>query len=142
MKELESVPCSSCKTLTNNLNQRLKAAVTSPVRRKRQQPTSHFPLKFMSPSSQKKREKNAQRNRSKILQKYSHTELSLDDEQHEELSRLVNAIDEQEGDDLNQLLSDVGTHGVRDAVNEIWQMDKRKMKDAFAKDQSENCEYS
>ena len=139
-KQLESVPCRYCKILTNNLNQRLKTAVTSPMRRKRQRPTSHCPLKFMSPSSQKKRKENTQRDRSKLLQKYAHTEVSLDDEQHEEISRLVNAIDEQEGGDLSNFLSDAETPEVKEAVNEIWQMDRRKMKEAFTRDQGENSE--
>ena len=60
------------------------------------------------------------------------------DEQHEELSRLVTDIDDQGGDEFSQILSDAGTHGARDAVNEIWQMDSRKMREVFAKDQSEN----
>ncbi|SMN01935.1 hypothetical protein SPONN_221 [uncultured Candidatus Thioglobus sp.] len=60
--------------------------------------------------------------------------MSLDDEQHEELSRLVNAIDEQEGGNLSHFLPDADTPQVREAVSKIWQME------AFTKDQSENCE--
>ena len=140
-KDLESVPCKACKTLINNLNQRLKTAVTSPVRAKRQQPTSRCPLKYMSPASQKKRKENVQQDRSrntKLLQKYSHTEVTLDDDQHEELSALVNAIDEQEDGNLQQFLSEAASHGVKDSVEEIWKMDRRKMAESFNKDQREN----
>ena len=91
-KELESVPCKDCKTLINNLNQRLKTAVTSLVIEQKDN------NQYMSPASQKKRKENVQQDRSrnlKLLQKYSHTEVTLDDDQHEELSALVNAIDEE-----------------------------------------------
>ncbi len=64
------------------------------MRQKRQQPTSHSPLNLLVRRKEKKI-------LSAIEVKYSHTELSLNDEQHEELSRLVNVIDEQEGGDLN-----------------------------------------
>ena len=56
--------------------------------------------------------------------------MSLDGEQHEEISRLANAIDEQEGGDVSNFLSDAETPEVKEAVNEIWQMDRRKMKEA------------
>ena len=53
-KGLECVPCSACKRLVRDLNQRLASAVTSPEKIKRQQPSSHCPLKYMSPTSRKK----------------------------------------------------------------------------------------
>ena len=64
-KSLESVPCSACKRLLNDLCQRLKTAVSSPDKIKRQQSTSTCPLKYMSPSSTKKRKVNTQRERVK-----------------------------------------------------------------------------
>lgn len=75
----------------------------------------------MSPASQKKRKENAQRERNKnlrLLQKYSHTELTLHDDQHEELTKLVNAIDERQDANLNQFLSDADSHGVKDACRQ------------------------
>lgn len=98
-KGLECVPCSACKRLISDLNQRIKTAVTSPARVKRQNPSSNCPLKYMSPRSQKKRKDFTQRQRArdkKKLQKYAHTELTLDDEQHDELSQIVEAIDDGE----------------------------------------------
>ena len=95
----------------------------------------------MSPDSQKKRKELTQRDRAKRqkrLQKYAHTEVVLDDEQHEELSQLVNAIDERGSTELEELFSD----GVKEAVSEIWQMDKRKMKESFDFDQANNSEYT
>lgn len=142
-KGLECVPCSACKRLVSDLNQRLKTAVTSPARVKRQQPSSNCPLKYMSPSSQKKRKEYTQRERAKDrsrLQKYSHTELTLDDEQHDELSKLMDAIEEKGGKEIEELMQDADSHGVGDSVREIWQMDKQRVKDEFNRDQQKNCE--
>ena len=143
-KDMDSVPCSACKRLISDLNQRLKTAVSSPNKVKRQQPDSHCPLKYMSPSSQKKRKEYTQRDRAKhkkLLRKYSHTEVTLDDEQHEELSQLVNAIDENGSADLDELLQDADSYGMKDAVSEIWQMDKGRMKEIFDAEQCKNCRF-
>ena len=142
-KDLESVPCSACKRLLSDLNQRLKTAISSPDKVKRQQPSSHCPLKYMSPSSQKKRKENTQPERAKdrkLLQKYSHIELTLDDEQHDELSKLVDAIEEKGSEELENIMLDADNHGVGVAVREIWLIDKMRMKDEFDKDQKKNCE--
>ena len=75
-KGLECVPCKSCKQLMHTLDRCLKTAVSSPTKMKMQQLSSHCPLKYMSPSSQKRRKENTQRERAKDrswLQKYSHT---------------------------------------------------------------------
>ena len=140
---LECVSCGACKRLVSDLNQRLKTAVSSPDKVKRQQRSSNCPLKYMSPSSQKKRKENTQRERAKDrsrLQKYSHTELTLDDEQHDELSKLIDAIDENGGKEIEEIMQDADSHGVGDCVREIWQMDKQRVKDEFNRDQQKNCE--
>lgn len=140
-KDLESVPCGACKRLVGDLNQQLKTAITPPNRVKRQQPSSHCPLKYVSPSSQKKRKENTQRERAKdrkLLQKYSHTELTLDDEQQDDLSKLVDAIGEKGSEKVRSILLDADSHGVGEAVREIWQMDKMRMKDEFDEDQKKN----
>jgi hypothetical protein len=49
-KELECVRCSACKRLVSDLNERLKTAVASPDKVKRQKSSSNCPLKYMSPS--------------------------------------------------------------------------------------------
>ena len=142
-KELECVLCSACKRLVSDLNQRLKTAVSSPVKVKRQQTSSNCPLKYMSPSSQKKRKENAQRERAKDrsrLQKYSHTELTLDDDQHDELSKLMDTIEEKGGKEIEEVMQDAESHGVGDSVREIWQMDMQRVKDKFNNDQQKNSE--
>ena len=93
----------------------------------------------MSPSTQKKRIEYTQRERAKDrsrLQKYSHTELTLDDE----LSKLMDAIEEKGGEDIEELMKDADSHGVGDSVHEIWQMDMQRVKDEFNRDQRKNCE--
>ena len=138
-KDLECVLCSACKRLVSDLNQRLKTAVSSPVKVKRQQPSSHCPLKYMSPSSQKKRKEYTQRERSNNQKKYYDTELTLDDEQSDELSRLMDAIEEKGSKEVKDIMQDADSHGVGDFVREIWQMDKQRMKDEFNDDQKKNC---
>ena len=108
-RELDCVQCSSCKRLVSDLNQRLKSAVSSSDKVKRQQPSSHCPLKYMSPTSKQKRKENTQRERAKDrtqLQKYSHTELTLDDEQHDELIKLMEAIDQNGDDEVESILKE------------------------------------
>ena len=130
-KGLESVCCRACKRLVSDLNEHLKTALSSPDKVKRQQPSSNCPLKYMSPSSQKRRKENTQRERAKDrlqLQKFSHTELTLDDEQHDELSQLMDAIEDKGGKEVEEVLQDADMHGVGDSLREIWEMDKQRMK--------------
>ena len=97
----------------------------------------------MSPSSQKKRKENTQHERAKDqsrLQKYSHTELTLDDSQHDELSKRMDATEEKGGKEIEEIMQDADSHGVGDSVHEIWQMDKQRAKDEFNCDQQKNCE--
>ena len=47
-KELECVRCSACKRLVSDLNERLKTAISSPDKIKRQKPSSNCPLKYVS----------------------------------------------------------------------------------------------
>ena len=141
-KDLECVPCGACKRLLSDLNQRLKTAVSSSDKVKRQQSSSNCPLKYMSPSSQKKRKESTRRERAKDrsrLQKYSYTELTLDDEQHDELSKLMGAIEEKGEKDIEDVMQDADRHGVGDSVREIWQIDKQRVKDEFYHDQQKNC---
>ena len=93
----------------------------------------------MSPSSQKKRKEYTQRERSNNQKKYYDTELTLDDEQNDELSRLMDAIEEKGSKEVEDIMQDADSHGVGDFVREIWQMDKQRMKDEFNDDQKKNC---
>ena len=136
--------CKSCKRLVCDLNQRLKTAVSPDDRVKRQQASSNCPLKYMSPTSQCKRKENSQRERDKHraqLQKYSHMEVTLDDKQHEELSKLMEAIEEHGEKDVETILQDADSHGVGSTIREIWDLDKQRMKEEFNHDQKTNCKY-
>lgn len=97
----------------------------------------------MSPTSQKKRKENTQQERAQHLirlQKYSHTELTLEDDQHDELSKLMVTIKERGTEEVEEILKEADNNGVGDAVREIWQMDKMRMKKEFNDDQGKNCE--
>ena len=137
-KELDAVPCSGCKRLLNDLNQCLKSAPSPAKKAERQKSTSHFPLKYLSPTSQKKRRENSLRDQNKTLkhlQKYSHTELTLDDEQHNEISKLVTAINEKVSTELEALLVDIDTDEIGSSIREIWEVDTKRAKEDFKKDQ-------
>ena len=100
-------------------------------------------MKYMSPASQKKRKENTQQERAKHLiqlQKYSHTELTLDDDQHDELCKLIATIEERGTEEIEEILKEADNNGAGDAVREIWQMDKMRMKKEFDDDQEKNCE--
>lgn len=93
--------------------------------------------------AEKKRKENTQQERAQHLirlQKYSHTELTLDDDQHDELSKLVATIEERGTEEVEEILKEADNNGVGDAVREIWQMDKMRMKKEFNDDQGKNCE--
>ena len=62
-----SVLCGACKRLRGQLDRTLQHCTSYSPRRKikRQQPSSNFPLKYMSPASLKKRKSNTQQERNK-----------------------------------------------------------------------------
>ena len=136
-KGSDRVLCKSCKRLVTVLDERLKTAVTSTDKVKRQQPSSNCPLKFMSPTSKSKRRENRQRERDKSIAKYSHMEQTLDGE----LSKLIKAIDEQ---DVKAVLKEADdSHGhASSTIQQIWEMDKQRMKEEFSHDQKEICKYN
>ena len=74
-KGLECVPCYACKRLVKDLNQGLQQLCLDLTRS-----NDNSPLKYMFPTSQKKRKDNTQHERAKNLnrlQKFPHTELTL-----------------------------------------------------------------
>ena len=54
----------------------------------------------------------------------------------------MEAIDEQGGKELETILQDAECHGVGNAVREIWEIDKQRMKEQFSQDQETNCEFN
>ena len=117
----------------------------SPSRKvKRQAPTSKAKLLYMSPTSQLKRKQNAISERSndkKKLRKYENTEVTLADDQLEDMYNIVKAIEEVSKDDLEKLFAEGDIYGVGDKVREVWCTDRRHQLEQFHEDQTRNGMY-
>ena len=143
-KSMNSVLCSSCKRLRSDLRQRVKSCseVTSFDKENRLQPSSTFPTKYLSPASKNKRIKLTQlerKNDKKLLKKYEFTDVVLEDEQHEEMSRIVEKISSQNFiDDLFSSMTGESKKMLRD----LWENDKRNIKGEYEKDQKKNGKLS
>jgi len=132
--------CSVCKRLKTHLDWQLKRTLSeSPSRKvKRQAPSSKAKLSSMSPASQNKRKQNVTSERNsdkKKLRKYENTEVSLDDDQHDDLCEIVKKIEEVSKDDLEKAFCEGDIHGVGDKVREIWVTDRRHQLQQFREDQ-------
>ena len=138
--------CSACKRLVTYLEWQLKRTKgESPSRKlKRQAPSSKAKLSYMSPASQLKRKQNviSERNSDKKkLRKYENTEVTLTDDQHEDMCSIVKTIEESSKDDLEKVFADGDIHGVGDKVREVWFTDRRHQLEQFHEDQTKNGKY-
>lgn len=141
------VMCSACKRLKNDLDwQRKRTLSESPSRKvKRQAPSSRAKLTYMSPASQSKRKQNSliERNNDKIkLTKFEKTEITLAEEQHDEMCTIVNRIEEVGKDELEKVFADGDAHGVGAQIREVWMTDRRQQLDQFKADQIRNSKLS
>ena len=139
-KHAKEVLCSSCKRLKSDLDwQRKQTMCESPSRKlKRQASSSKAKLSYMFPSSQAKRKQNIlieRGNEKKKLAKYENTKVTLADEQHEEMSTLVNKIEEVGKAELEKIFAEGDGHGVGTQVSEVWMTDKRQQLSQFKTDQ-------
>ena len=88
----------------------------------------------MSPASLKKRKSNTQQERNKdkkALAVYGLLEVTLDDDQSDEMKEIMDKIDKVEKQTLEHIFSEAenASSGVGNSVRGIWQDDKRNMKD-------------
>ena len=139
----KEVMCSACKRLKTDLDwQRKRTLAESPSRKiKRQAPSSRAKLSYMSPASQIKRRQNSlsERNNDKIkLNKFEKTEITLSEEQHDEMCTIVNRIEELGKDELEKVFADGDAHGVGSQIREVWVSDRRQQLDQFKADQTRN----
>ena len=116
-KDMDAVMCPACKRLRNDLNQRLKKVKSIDLQHKenRVQPSSHFPEKYLSPKSLKKKRQNMQQERSKLLKKYSHMEVSLNEDQHEQMCNMEK-VAQIGAEELESSLVEGDKHGVGPAI--------------------------
>ena len=142
-KSSSEVQCSACKRLVTDLNcQRRRTLQESPSRKlKRQSSSSRARLSYMSPASQQRRKSNAQSERSNMirkLEKYNESDVTLNDEQHEEMCTLVERIG---NGDLDEIFLEGSEHGVGDLMKEIWYTDSKRQQQQFLRDQSKNGNF-
>ena len=142
-KSADVVKCTGCKKLVHDLERSQKRASTTSPRRKQKRllPSSHFPKKYLSPASQQKRtsiDKCERRKDRRLLRKYAPHEIMLDDQQHDELLRLVTEIDSTGSDNLNSVYSEAERHGARSVFESAWNLDIQRNKKLFDKDQLRN----
>ena len=144
-RDLNDVMCQACKKMCSYLDQLVRTAVAVTPARKasRQDPSSICPISSLSPASQKKRKYNLMHERvedRKRLQKYEHTEVTLDDDQNDELSQVVHTINAKSPgcEILSQIFEEAENQGKGQIVWEIWENDLRLQ---FNKYQARNGHY-
>ena len=83
-RSMDAVLCQACKRLRSDLEQRLKTSsrVTVQDKENRIQLSSHFPVKYLSPDSQKEKQQTQLKRKrdKKMLKEYECVEVSLNDE--------------------------------------------------------------
>ena len=142
-KSCSEVRCSACKRLVTDLDcQRRHTLAESPSRKlKRQSSSLRARLTYMSPASQQRRKSNAQSERSNMmrkLEKCSEADVTLNDEQHDEMCSLVERISDE---DLGKIFLEGSEHGVGDLMKGIWYTDSKRQCQQFLQDQSKNGKY-
>ena len=136
-RELDEVLCQPCKKMRSHLDQRVRAAIVSPGRTAAWlEASSKCPLAVLSPASQKKRRGNLLKERSQYQKKCEHMELTLDEEQSNEMTNIVHIINRDASDTLNKVITEAETHG--NTIREIWKDDVKSSQDRFKKDQDIN----
>ena len=82
-----------------------------------------------------------QNNYKKKLAKYENTEVTLADEQHEEMSAITDKIEEVGQDELEKIFVEGDSHGMGKEVREVWMTDKRQQLNQFIADQAKMVSY-
>ena len=138
-----TVLCGMCKRLRSELDRALQRCTGySPhCKVKRQQPSSNYPLKYMSPASLKRRKSNTQQERNKNSISYRHMEVTLDDDQSDELVEIMDKIEEVGKTTLDEIFLEAESSGVGSSIRGIWEEDKWNMKN-LKKDQEQNSKRS
>ena len=90
-RDLENVMCPACKKMCSYLDQlvRSKVSVTPARKALRQDPSSTCPISSLSPASQKKRKYNLMHERTQDRRKLQKYEVTLDDDQSEEMAQYM-----------------------------------------------------
>ena len=146
-KAASEVLCTACKRLLTDLEWQKKRTLSeSPSRKvKRQAASSRARLTYMSPYSQQRRKQNFQTERTidkRKLSKYEKMEISLADDQHDEMCTLIDKISDGTNEDLELVFAEGDSYGVGDKLREVWKTDRRQQMRDFFKDQERNGKYN
>lgn len=142
-KDMTAVLCSFCKRLRSDLEYNVKkaATVTPSEKENRLKPSSHFPEKYLSPKSLKKKKQNTSRERindKRLLSKYNSADVTLTEDQHDQMCDVVAKISEMGSESLETVFAEGDKQGVGRAIRAIWQNDLRNVKKEFDSDQKQN----
>lgn len=77
-------------------------------------------------------------NMKRKLDTYEHTEVPLDDDQDEEMGRIVTTIEQRCSSELERLFVEGDKHGIGSKLRDIWESDTKREKDEFQEDQLKN----
>ena len=122
------VLCKPCKRLQSDLDHQRRRSQVSPSRRaSRQLPSSSFKLKYLSPISLVKRKQATQKERSSDKSKLARfiDFVTVDDEQSDELTKVMEKIEETCTSELEEVFKDADSYSCGESVREVWEDDKQ-----------------
>lgn len=143
--------CVQCKLLDNRLAKNVAThMVSTPEKIARTLPSSHFPMTYLSPASQKVRIRRLQterKNLAKKIKKYDHFSVSLGSEQTADLSNIVSIINNDQciRSELDEILLEADTHkeGHGSVLQDIWDADSVETdEESFHVDQKKNRKFA
>ena len=112
---MSDVLCSSCKHLRSDLEQSLKKASTLTPNEKENhlKSSSHFPEKYLSPKSLKKKRSNVNYERAndkRLLKKYENADVTLNEDQHDGMCDAIDKINSIGSDCLDSIFAEGDKH--------------------------------
>ena len=140
--------CGECLIASRYVHEQIqkKREMDSSKRHERQQPSSNYPMKFLSPKSKTARYANSRLQRHRlekhVKKLYKRTKIELPQEQSTELCQLIETIESSDAgkkelanifNEGNQYTSDKGMKA-GECLKEVW----RKDRESFFKDQRRN----
>ncbi|XP_065908252.1 uncharacterized protein [Dysidea avara] len=143
-KSSDEVLCRPCKRLNSYLDhQRRRSDVSLGTCLKRQQPSSRYKLKYLSPASIHKRKAATQKERSNDkakLSRLSEFDITLENDQSDEVSEVLQTIEQQCSEELHSILKEADAHSstTGKSIRSSWERDKASCKAQFYSDQIQN----
>lgn len=123
-KDLEEVLCQPCKKMKSHLDQRVRTVLklTPKDKEARLDVSSRCPLSALSPASQKKRKGRLLKERYKYKKKLEHMEIVLEDEQNDEMRKIVDIVNgDSHRSTLDEVIDGAGCQDKSEVIREMWQ---------------------